>query len=91
MQDISSIVINFIEQAMEDKALSLYSIGDDKYMAMDADYNTRFKFDLTFSDSAFVCHTLIHGDEELELSHSVNISWTNGAAIRDFFKYITDL
>ena len=91
MKDVSSVVVEFIERAMKKKGLELYSSSEGKYMAMDGDYNTRFKFDLSFSDNAFVCHTLIHGEEELMLSHSVNISWTDGKGIRGFFKYIDSL
>ncbi len=91
MKDIASVVVEFIERAMKKKGLELYISGENKYVAMDGDYNTRFKFDLSFSDNAFVCHSLIHGDQTLVLSHSVNISWTDGSAIRDFFQYIESL
>ena len=91
MKDISSVVIDFIERAMKRKGLEVFLSAENKYVAMDGDYNTRFKFDLSFSDNAFVCHTLIHGDEALILTHSVNISWTDGKAIRGFFQYIDSL
>ncbi|MBQ7263872.1 MAG: hypothetical protein IJR14_09170 [Synergistaceae bacterium] len=91
MKDISSVIIDFIERAVKKKGLELYTASEGKYIAMDGDYDTRFKFDLSFSDNAFVCHTLIHGKQELMLSHSVNISWTDGKGIREFLKYIDSL
>ncbi|MBQ9527441.1 MAG: hypothetical protein IJR68_07500 [Fretibacterium sp.] len=91
MKNISSVVVEFIERAMKKKGLELYNSGEGKYVAMDGDYNTRFKFDISFSDNAFVCHILVHGDQGLALSHSVNIPWTDGVAIRTFFQNIEAL
>ena len=93
MKDVASIVIEFIEKTMKSKNLKLYIAeeGKGKFLAMDEDYNTCFKFDLSFSDSAFLCHTLINTEEGMTLNHSVNIPWTDGKSIREFFHYIQAL
>ena len=91
MKNISSVIVEYLEQTTLNKGLALYESDENKYMAMDESLNVRFKFDLEFSDRAFVCHTLVHTDGELQLSHSVNIAWTNGKAIRDFFQYLQEL
>ena len=91
MKNISSVIVEYLERTMLNKGLALYESDEGKYMAMDESFNVRFKFDIEFSDRAFVCHTLIHTDGELQLSHSVNIAWTNGKAIRDFFQYLQEL
>lgn len=93
MKNISNVILEVIEKTMREKQLELYEAEDGrgKYLAMDRDYNTRYKFDLSFSDSAFLCHTLVSGKDGMRLSHSVNIPWTDGKAIREFFDYLKSL
>jgi hypothetical protein len=76
---------------MSVKGLNLYITSDGKYLAMDGLFDTIFKFDLMFSDSDFSCQILAKSAEGLMLKHSVNIPWTNGAALRDFMEYVRQL
>lgn len=92
MKDISSIVIEFLERTVKNKRMELYQVGSETvYAALDSNYNTMLKFDLAFSDRAFVCQVLVHTGGELLLDKSLNIAWTDAAAIRDFFRYVESL
>jgi len=89
MQSVFYVITNFIEKTMEEKGLNFFIVSDGKYLAMDSALETRFKFDLTFSDNDFTCHILTKAPEdELKLKHSVNIAWTNGAELRNFMEYV---
>lgn len=91
MKPVSFLVTNFIEKAVELKGLSLYITADGKYLAMDENYNTVLKFDLMFTDNDFSCQVLVRGADGLTLKHSVDIPWTNGAALREFMEQIRAL
>ncbi len=91
MKPISHLITSFIEKTVESKGLSLYITPDGKYLAMDKEHNTAIKFDFMYSDNDFSCQVLVSSDNGLHLKHSVNIPWTNGAAIRDFMEQIKEL
>ena len=91
MRPVSYVITSFIEKTMSLKGLSLYITSDGKYLAMDALFNTVFKFDLVFSDNDFSCQILAKSDVGLMLKHSVNIPWTNGGALRDFMEYVRQM
>ena len=92
MRPVSYVITSFIEKTMSVKGLNLYITADGKYLAMNGAYDTILKFDLIFSDNDFSCQILARGAEGgLMLRHSVNIPWTNGAAIRDFMDYVRSI
>jgi hypothetical protein len=91
MQPVSYVITNFIEKAMSMKGLSLYVTTDGKYLAMDGNFDTIYKFDLIFSDNDFSCQILARGANGLSLKHAVNIPWTNGSAIRDFMEFVRQI
>jgi hypothetical protein len=91
MKPISYVITNFIEKTMSIKGLNLYITSDGKYLVMDGQYDTIFKFDLMFSDNDFSCQILARGPEGLQLKHSVNIPWTNGSGLRDFMDFVRHL
>lgn len=92
MKDISTVIVDLLEKIIQEKGLELFQVGGDtKYLAIDKDFNTMFKFELSFSERAFVCQTLIHNNGEMMIDDSVNIAWTDGASIRNFFKHIEAL
>ena len=91
MRPVSYVVTNFIEKTMSVKGLNLYITSDGKYLAMDATFDTIFKFDLIFSDNDFSCQILARSEAGLVLKHAVNIPWTNGGALRDFMEYVRKL
>jgi len=76
---------------MNSKGLNIFITSDGKYLAMDASFDTHYKFDLVFSDNDFSCQILAKGEQGLVLNHSVNIPWTNGTAIREFVEYLRQL
>ena len=76
---------------MSVRGLNLYITSDGKYLAMDSQYDTIYKFDLIFSDSDFSCQILAKGSEGLMVKHSVNIPWTNGVALREFMEYVRQM
>jgi hypothetical protein len=85
---MSYIITNFIEKAMSAKELNLFVTSDGKYLAMNEQYDTVYKFDLLFSDSDFSCQILAGGAGGVVLKHAVNVPWTNGAGIRAFMDYV---
>ncbi|NLL37187.1 MAG: hypothetical protein GX256_06660 [Fretibacterium sp.] len=91
MKPIAYLITNFIEKTVESKGLSLYVTSDGKYLAMDEDFNTHYKFDLIVSGSDFSCQVLTPEGEALVTRLSVNIPWTNGAALRDFMEQVRAL
>ena len=58
---------------------------------MDNMYDTVFKFDLMFSDNDFSCQILGRSEQGLVMKHSVNIPWSNGAALREFMNFVRNL
>ncbi|MDR1730641.1 MAG: hypothetical protein LBR61_00965 [Synergistaceae bacterium] len=91
MKPVSYVITSFIEKTMSIKGLTLYVTSDGKYLVMDGQYDTIFKFDLVFSDNDFSCQILAKGSEGLMLKHSVNIPWTNGSALREFMEFVREL
>lgn len=92
MKDISTIIVDMLGNMMQGKGLELFRVGDDtKYLAIDKDFNTMFKFELSFSERAFVCQTLVRRNNEMMIDDSVNIAWTEGESIRQFFRHIESL
>ncbi|MDR1873955.1 MAG: hypothetical protein LBQ90_02925 [Synergistaceae bacterium] len=91
MKPVSYVITNFIEKTMSLKGLSLFITSDGKYLAMDGQFDTVFKFDLMFSDNDFSCQILAKGAQGLLLKHSVNIPWTNGSALREFMEFVRQL
>ena len=91
MRPIAYLITSYIEKSLEAKGLSLYVTSDGKYLAMDGNFNTVFKFDLIFSDGDFSCQILAREGEGLVVRHSVNIPWTNGVALREFMEHVKAL
>ena len=91
MRPVSYVITNFIEKTMSVKGLNLYVTTDGKYLAMDSNFDTVYKFDLIFSDNDFSCQILARGGNGLTLKHAVNIPWPNGSAIRDFMDFVRQI
>ena len=91
MEHVSAIITRFIRQNMEERGLVLYFTDDDKLLAMDEQYETRFKFDLVFSDNDFSCQLLTRGEKGLQMRERFNIYWTNAKGIREFMEYIRNI
>lgn len=91
MEHVSAIITRFIRQNMEERGLVLYFTDDDKLLAMDENFETRFKFDLVFSDNDFSCQLLTRGEKGLQMRERFNISWTNARGIREFMEYIRNI
>ena len=73
---------------MRERGLRLYTTDEDKIMAIDDAFETRFKFDLVFSDNDFSCAVLSMGERGLVLRRRFNISWTNAPEIREFMEFV---
>lgn len=93
MRPVSYVITNFIEKTMSVRGLNLYVTADGKYLAMDGQFDTVYKFDLIFSDNDFSCQILERGDNDmgLMLKQSFNIPWTNGDALREFMEYVRQM
>ena len=91
MKPVSYVITNFIEKTMSVKGLNLYVTSDGKFLVMDNNYDTVFKFDLMFSDNDFSCQILARSDQGLIMKHSVNIPWTNGGALREFMDFVRNM
>ena len=91
MKDISLFIIESIEKSMTEKGLELCRIDEGRYLALDGEFNARYQFELSFSGTCFLCHTLIMDENGPGTSCTSSANWVDGKSIREFLHFIESL
>ncbi|MDI9370731.1 MAG: hypothetical protein GX181_04355 [Synergistaceae bacterium] len=88
MEHISNIITKFIKKNMAERGLTLYRTDEKKIMALNDEYETKFKFDLVCTDNDFSCSVLSLGEDGLVMRKRFNVSWSDSEGIREFMDFV---
>lgn len=91
MESIADVLSSRIKAIFTKKGYQPCTTPDGKILAIDEEFITHYKLDISFNNSDFSCIVLRMKNGSLGDMKNFNVPWTSGKEIREFLSFLESM